>query len=432
MREPGAFTIKRFSALALTTALVMSSVVYGADQPAAETTAPASDRITLVENGLNAATTKALNQSASAAFAETSAPGAVMAVKTAEGTWVATLGYEDWARTVPMAADVNQRIGSVTKTFTVTALLQLAERGALSLDDPIETYVPGMPNGRATLAQLAEMRSGIPSYTFNQSFQDALFADPDTPWTPQQLVDLVKQDAPLFPPGEMVFYSNTNLVLLGMVIEQVTAKPIEKVLAEQILKPLGLDHTLMPTDATFAEPHARGYTLQGVKGRQPVDATDWNPSWGWTAGAMISSFNDLLVWGEALGTGKGILSAATQAKRLASFDLSVPIYLGPDARAPQTPTRAYGMGLARALDWYGHEGELPGFNTEVQHYKPKGITLVVMVNTDIVSGQTCAEGQPTVPGNSGVGPCQSAASRIAQALAAALGHPMVEPNAAAE
>ena len=397
---------------------MLSAAAHGADRP--------------VENGLNAATTQALNQAAGTAFAETSAPGAVMAVKTAEGTWVATLGHQDWARTVPMAADVHQRIGSVTKTFTVTALLKLAERGALSLDDPIETYVPGLPNGTATLAQLAEMRSGIPSYTFNQRFQEALFADPDTPWTPQQLVDLVKQEAPLFPPGEMTFYSNTNLVLLGMVIEQVTGEPIETVLAEQILKPLGLEQTLMPTDASFAKPHARGYTLQGVKGRQPVDATDWNPSWAWTAGAMNSNLNDLLVWGEALGTGKGILSPATQARRLASFDFSIPIYLGPDAQVPQTPARAYGLGLGRALDWYGHEGEVPGFNTEVQHHRPKGITLVVMVNADIVSGQTCAAGQPTVAGNPGVGPCQSAASRIAEALAAALGHPMVEANAARE
>jgi D-alanyl-D-alanine carboxypeptidase len=397
---------------------VLSAAAHGTERPE--------------ENGLSAAATQALNQAAGTAFAETSAPGAVMAVKTAEGTWVATLGHQDWARTVPMAADVHQRIGSVTKTFTVTALLQLAERGALSLDDPIETYVPGLPNGTATLAQLAEMRSGIPSYTFSQSFQEALFADPDTPWTPQQLVDLVKQEAPLFPPGEMVFYSNTNLVLLGMVIEQVTGEPIETVLAEQILKPLGLEQTRMPTDATLAKPHARGYTLQGVKGRDPVDATDWNPSWAWTAGAMISNLNDLLVWGEALGTGEGILSPATQARRLASFDLSIPIYGGPDARMPQTPARAYGLGLARALDWYGHEGELPGFNTEVQHHRPEGITLVVMVNADIVSGQTCAEGQPTVPGNPGVGPCQSAASRIAQALAAALGHPLVEANPTAE
>jgi D-alanyl-D-alanine carboxypeptidase len=118
----------------------------------------------------------------------------------------------------------------VTKTFTVTALMQLAEKGELSLDDPIETYVPGMPNGSATLRQLAEMRSGIPSYTFDQSFQDTVFSDPNHVWTPQELVDLVKGEAPMFAPGTMTFYSNTNLVLLGMAIEKVTGAPIAEVM----------------------------------------------------------------------------------------------------------------------------------------------------------------------------------------------------------
>lgn len=385
----------------------------------------------MVEDGLDEATTEALNQAASTAFAETSAPGAVMAVKNAEGTWVATVGYQDWDETVPMTADINQRIGSVTKTFTVTALLQLAEQGALSLDDPIEQYVPGMPNGTATLAELAEMRSGIPSYTFDQGFEEAFFADPDAVWTPQQLVDLVKDEEPMFPPGTMLFYSNTNTVLLGMVIEQVTGEPIDQVLAEQIIEPLGLDHTLMPTDGSFPDPHPQGYTMQGVDGDVPDDATDWDPSWAWTAGAMISNVEDLLVWGDALGTGEGILSPETQAERLDSFDFDVPVFRGPSSTAPQSPARAYGMGLGLALDWYGHEGELPGFNTYVQHYEPEGITLVVMVNADILSGSDCAEDQPTVPENPGVGPCQSSASRIGDALAAALGYPMVEPGAAA-
>ena len=101
-----------------------------------------------------------------------------------------------------MTADVNQRIGSVTKTFTVTALLQLAEEGTLSLDDPIEQYVEGMPNGDATLGELAAMRSGIPSYTFDEGFQDTLFSDPDRVWEPQQLVDLVKGARAHVRPGD--------------------------------------------------------------------------------------------------------------------------------------------------------------------------------------------------------------------------------------
>ncbi|MCC5953201.1 MAG: beta-lactamase family protein [Acidimicrobiia bacterium] len=348
-----------------------------------------------------------------------------MAVRTAEGTWVATVGYQDWDETVPMAADVNQRVGSVAKTFTVTALLQLAEQGELSLDDPIEDYVPGMPNGEATLGELAEMRSGIPSYTFSDEWQDALFSDPERPWEPDELVDVVRGEEPMFEPGAMMFYSNTNLVLLGMVIEQVTGEPIEDVLASQIFEPLSLDNTLMPTTAEFPEPHARGYTMQGVDGDGPDETTDWNPSWAWTAGAVISNLDDLLVWGEALGTGEGILSPETQAARLSSFDFDVPVFTGPGTTAPQSPERAYGQGLGLALDWYGHEGELPGFNTYVQHYEPEGITLVVMVNTDIVSGSDCTDDQPTAANNPGIGSCGSPASRIGMALAEALGYPMV-------
>lgn len=384
---------------------------------------------TVSVNGLDASTAEALNRSGSKAFAETSAPGAVMTIRTRKGTWVATVGYQDWDRKVPMKADVHQRIGSVTKTFTVTALLQLVERGRLSLDDPIEKYVPGMPNGEATLGELAAMRSGIPSYTFNDEFQRKVFADPRREWRPEQLVDLVKGDQPMFKPGTMTFYSNTNLVLLGMVIEQVTGKPIQQVFQTQILDPLGMADTLMPTDSTLPRPHARGYTLQGVEGDTPADATDWSPSWSWTAGGMISDLDDLLVWGEALGTGRGILSPSTQAARLSSFDFAVPIYLGPDRTAPQSPARAYGLGLGLALDWYGHEGELPGFDTYVQYYEPEGITMVVMANTDIYSGSDCGQEQPTLPSNPGIGPCMSAVSRIGAALADALGYPMVRPAA---
>lgn len=430
----GARSRRRGGALVLAAALVVGASACGDDaddgatgDPTATTAVADDGALTVVEDGLDPETTEALNEAGATAVAETSAPGAVMAIRTADGTWVATAGFQDWDETVPMAADVNQRIGSVTKTVTVTLLLQLAEDGALSLDDPIEQYVPGMPNGDATLYELAAMRSGIPSYTFDEGFQQEFFSDPETVYEPQQLVDLVKGDEPMFEPGTMMFYSNTNLVLLGMVIEQVADAPIEDVIAERIAEPLGLGATSMPTDADLPTPHAQGYTMQFVDGDDPADATDWNPSWAWTAGGMISDLDDLLVWGEALGTGEGLLSPEAQAERLSSFDFDVPVYLGPDASAPQTPTRAYGLGLGLANDWYGHEGELPGFNTYVQHYEPLGITLVVMANSDIFSGSDCTEDQPTVPSNPGIGPCASPASRIGEALADALGYSLTEP-----
>src|SRR5690606_14598608 len=126
----------------------------------------------------------------------------------------------------------------------------------------------------------------IPSYTFDEDFVEQLFADPLEPWSPEELVAVVEGAEPDVAPGEETSYSNTNTVLLGMVIERVTGQPVAEVFEERIIDPLGLTGTSFPTDASFPEPHARGYTVQGQDDGEPVDATDWNPSWGWTAGAM--------------------------------------------------------------------------------------------------------------------------------------------------
>jgi D-alanyl-D-alanine carboxypeptidase len=439
-RVRNAILTKRVVAIVLATAtLAATAAACGSDETSSDTAAATTSGMpaggggpTVVEDGLAPATTQALNLAAAAAFSEASAPGAVMAIRTPEGTWLATIGYEDWDKTAPMSADVHQRIGSVTKTFTVTALLQLAEQGKLSLEDPIEKYVPGMPNGDATLYELASMRSGIPSYTFDESFQQKLFSDPNYVWTPEALTDLVRGAEPMYPPGAMTFYSNTNTVLLGMAIEEVTGEPIEAVMQKQIIEPVGLTNTVFPSDASFPEPHAQGYTTQGTDDYLPVNATGWNPSWGWTAGAMISNMDDLLVWGKVLSTGEGIVSPQTQTERISSFDFSVPVYLGEGKSEPQSASRSYGLGLGLALGWYGHTGELMGFNTVVQHRIEDDITLVVMVNSDIKSGD-CPKGAPVTVSGRTTGPCEDPAVHIANALAAALGHPLVAgENAAPE
>jgi D-alanyl-D-alanine carboxypeptidase len=430
---------KKVAAIALAATLAATAAACGSDDSASSETTVAttsvasadSGGLALVEDGFSPGTTEELNVAAVAAFGDVSAPGAVMAIRTSEGTWMTTIGFEDWDETTPITADVHQRIGSVTKTFTITALLQLAEQDALSLDDPIEMYVPGMPNGDATLYDLAAMRSGIPSYTFDESFQQRLFSDPNYVWTPAALTDLVRGVEPMYAPGAMTFYSNTNTVLLGMVIEKVTGRPIQDVMQQQIIEPLGLTATFFPSDASFPEPHAQGYTTQGTDDYLPVDATNWNPSWGWTAGAMISDIDDLLVWGNALSTGEGILSPETQAERINSFDFSVPVYTGEGQSAPQSASRSYGLGLGLALGWYGHTGELMGFNTVVQHHIGDDITLVVMVNSDIKAGE-CPDGAPITVDGRTTGPCEDPAVHIANALAAPLEHPLAPTDDTAD
>ncbi len=121
----------------------------------------------------------------------------------------------------PISADDYYRLGSVTKSFTVTRLLQLADQGLVNLDSPISTYVPGVQNGSATLRQLANMTSGIFEYSADATFQAEINADFLRNWTNQQLVDAADRNSPYEAPGGQWHYSNTNTVLLGMVVEAV-------------------------------------------------------------------------------------------------------------------------------------------------------------------------------------------------------------------
>lgn len=370
--------------------------------------------LAVVEDGVDAATASALAAATEKGHDEVSAPGAIVAVRTADGTWIATIGSITLEGTEPMMRDMHQRVGSITKTFTSTLLLQLAGEGALSLDDPISTYVPGTPNPQATLGQLSAMRSGIPSYTQTDAFGAAFFADPQRVWQPQELVDLVQGAAPGFEPGTGFDYSNTNIVLLGMVIEQVTGQSIDEVMDERIIRPLGLSGTVFPTDASLPDPHPQGYTVQGQDGQVPADTTDWNPSWAWTAGGMISTVDDLLVYGRELATGGRLLSPEMQAVRIASYQ----------DMTPGQPARRYGYGIQLSNGWTGHTGELPGFNTFMYHQVDADITVVVTVNSDIKSGAcTGGDAASTVPGGRTTGPCLDPAVHIADLVTAALGYP---------
>ena len=314
-------------------------------------------------------------------------PGAQAGVWTANGAWVGVTGSAAAGGRRAPSRDDHTRIGSITKTFTVMLLLQQADKGLVSLDDPIGKYVPGLPNGdTATLRMLASMSSGIPSYTFDGGFQTKLFEHPDTVFSPQQLLDYVRGAKPLYTAGTRVDYSNTNTVALGQVIEQVTGKSFAEALQEGILGPMGMAGTSFPGNSpALPLPHLEGITMQGQPEGKTANATNWNPSWGYTAGAMISTLDDLRCWAVTLGTGGGLVSTAVQKTRLASVDSTVP---------PNTPAMAYALGFGVANGWIGHTGELPGFNSSIQYHPRTGTTVVVMVNSDIPIGLPGKEKNP--------------------------------------
>ncbi|WP_141726639.1 serine hydrolase domain-containing protein, partial [Actinacidiphila rubida] len=212
-------------------------------------------------------------------------PGAVVGLwMPGRGSYVRASGAADTATGAPMRADSFVRIGSETKTFTVTALLQLVDEHRVRLDDPISAYVAGVPGGRViTLRELAEMRSGLFPYTSDPDFIHTLLSDPRRTFTPREVLAYGFRHANTFAPAARFQYSNTNLVLLGLVIEKVTGRPLGDVIRDRVLRPAGLPGTEFPHSAALPDPHPHGYTDQTLTGAT-ADATDWNPSWAWAAG----------------------------------------------------------------------------------------------------------------------------------------------------
>ena len=298
-------------------------------------------------------------------------PGAMVGIWGPDGDYVRAFGVADKTSRVPMKTDFYSRIGSVTKTFTVTAVLQLADQGKLGLDDPIARFVDAVPSGdRITLRQLARMQSGLFNYSASPAFQQAMFADPRRAFTPRELLDYAFAQPARFPPGAGFEYCNTNTILLGLVVEKVSGQPLPSYIHDHILVPLRLDHTSFPTSNAFPDPHAQGYTEQTADGRETT-ATDWNPSWGWAAGAMISTLDDMRGWAQALATG-ALLTPQMQAQRLQT--------VGSPGMPPQD---GYGLGIFNLGGWIGHNGSLPGYQAVTVYLPQNHTTLVLLINTDI-------------------------------------------------
>jgi D-alanyl-D-alanine carboxypeptidase len=362
---------RRLFAAALLVASVLAPM---ATMPATAAPAPGiafHDRGDSPRHGFGPELTERLDRAVAEVREQAGIPGVVVGLwMPGKGSYVRATGVADTVTRLPMTADSYVRIGSETKTFTVTALLELVDDGRIGLDDPIAKYVRGVPNGhRITLRQLAGMRSGLFPYTADADFIHDLLSDPERYFNPREALTYGFRHANTFGPGEDFQYSNTNLVLLGLVIEKVTGRKLADVLHERVLRPAGLRHTLFPQDDEFPEPHPRGYTDQTLSG-EVEDVTDWNPSWAWAAGAMISDLHDLRRWAKVVATGE-LLSPETQAQRLKMLPTGYP---GTD----------YGLGIFETNGWIGHNGSIPGYETVTVYLPSQKATLVIMINTDVV------------------------------------------------
>jgi D-alanyl-D-alanine carboxypeptidase len=319
--------------------------------------------------GFDANTRARFDQLVDASLKKHEAPGMILGVWSGGKQYLRAAGKADLATGRPMSATPLFRIGSLTKTFVGTAVMQLVDEKKLSLDDAVATLLPdaGVPGGdKITVRHLLMMRSGLPSYSQSPEFGKDFSGSRQANFTPAQLLAYAWKLPVLFPPGTAFHYSNTNTILLGLLIEKLDGAPLARSLKRRIFDPLGLTHTSFPSDGTIPGDYIHGY------GNAGADRDDWsqaNPSWGWAAGAIISTIADVRTYIEALGEGR-LLSRETQARRLTEWAASPGPY----------PTAKYGLGWATMGGFLGHNGSLPGY-VNMAMYDPKTkSTIVLMLN----------------------------------------------------
>ncbi|MFK0216703.1 serine hydrolase domain-containing protein [Streptomyces vinaceus] len=305
------------------------------------------------------------------------APGAMARISGRDGVRNATVGVRDTLTGAPMDTDARFRIGSVTKTFSAVVLLQLVDEKKIDLDAPVNHYLPGLlPDDRITVRHLLTHRSGLADYT-NAMFDDTVAgfeAVRNKVFTYDELVKLSLSEPRTAEPGVSYQYSNTNFVVVGMLIEQATGHPVAEEYEHRIIEPLKLDHTsYVHPDTQIEGMHAHGYLTPDQAGLPLVDSTEQTVSWAQSAGAMISNAADLNTFTSALVTGR-LLPAPLLDQMLTMTPTDA------------TNTRFYGLGLRRydlscGTSVYGHTGTVQGFYTYAFSTRDGGRSLTAMANT---------------------------------------------------
>ncbi|MDV9187324.1 serine hydrolase domain-containing protein [Streptomyces sp. SR27] len=324
-------------------------------------------------------------------------PGAVAQARDGHGTWTGTAGDRK--------GNDRYRVGSITKTFTATVLLQLQAEGRIDLDDPVGKWLPGVVSGnghdggRITVRQLLNHTSGVYSYTGDPAFQEKVFGPGflehryDT-WTPEQLVAVAMNHKPDFAPGTSWNYSNTNFVLAGMVIEKVTGRPYGKAVENRIIKPLKLRATTVPgTRSAMPEPSSPAYSKLSRDVNAPVhDVSALNPSIAGAAGEIISDSRDLQTFYRALLKGRLLTKDGLK-------EMTTTVRISPDF-----PNVGYGLGLMKeklscGQEVWGHGGGIHGSSSLAQVTRDGEHSLAGNFNADwagdtqkVVEAEFCGTG----------------------------------------
>ncbi|WP_431904258.1 serine hydrolase domain-containing protein [Nonomuraea sp. bgisy101] len=321
-------------------------------------------------------------------------PGVLAAAHTGRGSLIARSGLADLTAERPVPYGGYFRMGSTSKTFTATVVLQLVGEGRLSLDDTVEKWLPGVVQGngndgsKITVRHLLQQTSGLAEYVLDlpgwttKDYREHRYDS----YTPEQLVAIAMRHKPSWLPGsgeQRWGYSNTNYVLAGMIIKKVTGRAWSQEVRDRIIRPLGLRHTFSPgTNPHLPKPHASGYT-EFPDSTEPVNTTDLNVTFAGAAGDLITTASDLTRFWKALLGGKLLKPA-----QLTAMKQTVPApgwnHIYPGAR--------YGLGIAQfqsscGSTYWGHPGNAPGYATRSFFTEDGRRGMVVFMTLFIPNGR---------------------------------------------
>ncbi|MET8007674.1 serine hydrolase domain-containing protein [Nonomuraea glycinis] len=289
-------------------------------------------------------------------------PGYLARINDGRRVSTTVVGVADMATGRALRADDQFEIGSNTKTFTATLILQLVDKKAVTLDSPVSAYLPGVvPNGdNITVRMLLNHTSGLFSYTSDPEVLSIMQNDPQHNWTERELLTAAFAHPPTFAPGKGWSYSNTNYTLLGMIAQKLTRSSLADLIRQRIVRPLGLKHTYYanPRATNTGPGYAHGYAIAFADGTPKyTDHTGANiGGWAGAAGAVISTASDLSRFYSALL--KAELFSRTQLRQMKTT-VALPREFPIKGR--------YGLGLIKfdtpcGTAW-GHGGDTQGHHS---------------------------------------------------------------------
>ncbi|MET9699946.1 serine hydrolase domain-containing protein [Streptomyces sp. NPDC006529] len=321
------------------------------------------------------------------------------------GTEVLTTALGESMTGAPAEPAMHFRTGSVAIVYMGTALLRLVEQGKASLDDPVSRWLPDVPHGsEITLRMLADSTSGLHDYVTDPAFLKELEAAPFRQWTPAEITGYATRQPLLYEPGTNWSYSHANFAFLGAALEKISGLPLDRLLSQTVIEPLGLSETSNQSTPQIPEPVLHAFTSE--RGTYE-ESTFWNPSWTTAPGAvLVQNICDLDRSARAIGTGE-LVSAKSFKTQLdpGTTGLGHATSTCPATVCLLTNTAAhhFGLGVLVVNDWILTNPSFSGY-AAIQAYLPAA---------ELAISVTVTQGPKSPQGNS----AETIAERISQALA---------------